>query len=76
MCFVATPQHVQTLFYCGVTFSPESAVERGLVDTVVAPEHLFEHAMHVAETLAMLPSVVFTLTRRQLRAPLWQRVRD
>lgn len=76
MRFVAAPQHVQTLLYGGAAFSPESAVDRGLIDTMVAPEHLVEHAMHVAETLAALPSAAFTLTKRQLRAAVWQRVRD
>ena len=63
MRFVAAPQHVQTLLYGGTTFPPESAVERGLVDAMVAPEYLFEHAMHVAETLAALPLAAFMLTK-------------
>jgi hypothetical protein len=30
----------------------------------------------MAETLAALPLAAFTLTKRQLRAPVWQRMRD
>jgi enoyl-CoA hydratase len=37
MRFAVAPQHVQTLLYGGAMFPPESAVERGLVDAMVAP---------------------------------------
>lgn len=74
--FVVAPQHLQTILYSGATVLPERAMEQGLVDAVVVPETLFEHALHRAETLASLPPAAFALTKRQLRTPVQQRVQE
>ena len=72
--FVAAPQFVQTLLYRGTLLAPTQAVESGLVDAVVAPEALLEHAREMAETLAQRPPAAFALTKQQLRTPIQQRL--
>jgi len=73
---LAAPQQVQALVYGRTTFTPEEAVERGIVDAVVEPDALIDAAVAAAEGFAALPAGVFELTKRQLREPALQRIRD
>ena len=72
----AAPQQLQALVYGRATFTPEEAVERGIVDAVVEPDALIDAAVAAAEGFAALPAGVFELTKRQLREPALQRIRD
>jgi enoyl-CoA hydratase len=76
MRFVAEPRHVPMLLYRGATFPGERAVEWGLVDALVEPGRLLESAVEVADTLAALSPELFALTKRQIRAPVQQRLRE
>lgn len=73
---VAAPHQLPTFLYGGATFDPSQAFERGLVDALVAPDTLLEQAVATAETLAALPPLAFTLTKRQVREPVMKRVRE
>jgi enoyl-CoA hydratase len=73
--FAAAPQHVPTLLYGGATFPPQEALERGLLDALVAPERLRETATGLAESLAARAPAIFALTKEQLRAPVARRLR-
>jgi enoyl-CoA hydratase len=72
---VAAPHQFPALLYGGATFAPADAVERGLVDALVESGTLLEQAVAAAETFAALPPLAFALTKRQVRAPVMQRVR-
>jgi enoyl-CoA hydratase len=73
---VVAPPQLPTLLYGGATFDPAHAVERGLVDALVESGTLLEQAIATAESLAALPPLAFTLTKRQIREPIMQRVRE
>ena len=76
MRFAAPPQHVQAMIYRGLTFTAADALQRGVVDAVVDPDRVLDEAVAVAESLAAVPFDAFDLTKRQLRAPALQRMRD
>jgi enoyl-CoA hydratase len=60
--------------YGGATYLPEEALERGLVQEIVAPQELLDRAVALAESLAALAPAAFALTKRQLAAPLLARI--
>jgi enoyl-CoA hydratase len=66
--------HLAEVVYGAATYLPEEALERGLIQEVVAPEHLLDRALTYAETLAARPPDAFALTKSQLLAPLLARV--
>jgi enoyl-CoA hydratase len=72
----AAPQHLQLLAYRGLTLTADLAQQHGLVDAVVEAERLLDEAVAVAESLAAIPAAAFALTKRQLREPARQRMRD
>src|SRR5262245_17432535 len=76
MRFATAPQYFPSLVYGGGTFSPVEAEARGLVDAIVEPDSLIDHAVGIAESLAALPPVPFALTKQQLREPAAKRIRD
>jgi len=53
----------------GRLYSPDEALDRGLVDELVEPDALLERALQVAQGLAAIPPASFALTKRQLWAP-------
>ena len=75
MRFVAPAHQLQSRIFRGVTFTPDLALQHGLVDEVVDADRLVDAAVAVAESLAAIPSTAFALTKRQLRAPALERMR-
>jgi enoyl-CoA hydratase len=75
MRFVAAPQHFPALVYSGATFPPDEAHGLGLVDEVVAPAALLDRAVADARTLALLSPQAFTVTKRQLRLDITERMK-
>jgi enoyl-CoA hydratase len=76
MRFAVAPPHFQALVYSGATLPAERALEQGLVDTLVQPDALLDHAIGVAAGMAAIPADVFAFTKRQLREPALARIRD
>jgi len=74
--FAAPPQHLQALIYRGLTLTAAEALPHGLVDALADPDRLLDEAVAIAESLAAIPFDAFDLTKRQLRAPALQRMRD
>jgi enoyl-CoA hydratase len=74
MRFAVGPPHLQALVYRGATFSPDEALQHGLVDGVVDPAPLVEQAIAIAQAMAAIPSSAFALTKRQLREPVLERI--
>ncbi len=58
----------------GRVLAPEEAARIGLVDAVVAPADLLDHAVRRAEELARLPAVAYALTKEQLHRPARDRI--
>jgi enoyl-CoA hydratase len=73
--FSMPKQHIEELVYTGRTILPDEALEKGLVDEVVAPDKLLDRAMEMATQFAKIPTNAFRSTKHQLRAPITERVR-
>jgi enoyl-CoA hydratase len=73
MRLISPSQHFQELFYGGATVLPEEALRRGLVDELVEPTQLMDHALAVAEHFLEIPAPAFALTKRQIRQPIHER---
>jgi enoyl-CoA hydratase/carnithine racemase len=65
---------VADLVYSGVTLLPAEALQRGLVDEVVADAELLDRAVAKAEQLASIPPATFVHTKRSLRDRYWTEV--
>ena len=72
----AAPQHMQALAYRGLTLTADQALPYGLVDAAVDADRLLDDALAVAESLAAIPAAAFALTKRQMREPALQRMRE
>jgi enoyl-CoA hydratase len=69
-------RHLPAMVYGGVTFSAEDAQAHGLVESIAEPEALVDAASAMADQLSALPPAVFALTKRAVRAPALERMRD
>jgi enoyl-CoA hydratase len=72
----AAPQHMQALAYRGLTLTADQSLPYGLVDAAVDADRLLDDALAVAESLAAIPAAAFALTKRQMREPALQRMRE
>ncbi len=72
----AEPRFLHEVLYHGETYAPEPAVALGLVDEVVEPDRLLDDAVAAAQRLAALPAEAFALTKRQIRQPYLDRLRN
>lgn len=71
----ATPAEcLEELLYGGRTYTPREALDRGLVHGLVPSEALLDRACAEAEERARIPDTVFALTKRQVRAPVLERL--
>lgn len=73
--FGVPPQYVQDMIYSGRTLQAETALARGIVDELAAPESLLDRALAVANDLAKRPRDAFRLTKQQLRQPYVERAK-
>ena len=71
---VVDARSLRRLVYESVLLSADEAREVGLVDEAVAPEDLLPRALELGESLARIRPAVFTMTKRQLTAPLLERI--
>jgi len=62
-------QHLRTVLLAGSVVSPEGALRLGLVDQLIPPSDLLEHALAGAASLARSPSAAYRLTKRQIWEP-------
>ena len=76
MRFVAPANRLQQWIYGGVTFDADAAAAVGLADAAVDADRLIAEAVAAANRLAALPATAFALTKRRLREPALQRMRD
>ena len=76
MRFATPPQHFQTIVCRAETYEPAAALDLGLLDEVVEPEALLDHALARAGRLASVPAETFSITKREIRRPAMARVRS
>jgi enoyl-CoA hydratase len=69
------PHHLQTLVYTGVTLPAEEAIATGMVHVAVESAQLLERATATATSLAAIPQAAFSATKKQVYAPVLERVR-
>ncbi len=72
--FAWPAEHLQELLYRGRTLDCEQALSFGLVDEVVDEQDLLDRAVARAAELAAIAADTFTLSKRQIRQPLMERI--
>ena len=70
------PQHLQRLVLTGETFGVETALALGLCDELVEAEQLEARALDAARALAAVPPTSYSATKRLLRRPVCERLRQ
>ena len=75
MRFATPPQHFQSIVCRAETYEPAAAFGLGLLDEVVEPGALLDHALAKAERLASVHRESFAITKREIRRPAMDRVR-
>ncbi len=68
------PSRFRTLVIGGAMLEAGAAHDWGLVDEVVEPERLIEHALRAARDMASIPGGAFRLTKRLMREPALARI--
>ena len=71
---VVDSRFLRRLVYESALLSAEEALDAGFVDEVLPPEDLIPRALELGERLARIRPPVFTMTKRQLTAPLLERI--
>ncbi len=74
--FAVTPHYLQSMIAAGSVLHADDAVTHGLADVVVEPVAVLRRAMINAEAMAAIPAAAFAMTKRQLREPALQRIRE
>ena len=74
--FALPPQHARVLLLGARVVGADEALIRGLVDEVVPADELTERALAAARAMAAVPCPAFALSKRQLRAPALERMRE
>ena len=74
MRFATVPKYFPEVILGAATYAPEAGAERGLVDEVIDPSALMEHAMTAAQSLAALSPVAFAQAKSQIRQTVSERL--
>jgi enoyl-CoA hydratase len=75
MRFGVRSTSLQEVVYTGTTYPFEQALQRGMIDEIVASDELIPRALQVASGLGSLPPRAFVLTKRELRLPFVENAR-
>ncbi len=73
--FTTPPQHFSTLIERGLTYLPQEALERGLVDELVDADQLLPRACQVAVEMGRIPAKTFAVTKLAVRRPMIEAAR-
>ncbi len=74
MRFVLPAHHVQTVLYTGRSYTPEQALQVGLVDELADGDALLDRAVEEARALGSIAPATFRASKRGLRQPVLDRV--
>lgn len=66
-------QHLKRIVLRAESFSPQQALDIGLVDEVVPADELRQHALRIANEFARIPAESFALTKRLIQQPALDR---
>lgn len=66
--YAVRSEYFPEIIYFGRSYVPEVAVEKGLVDEVVADTLLMQRSIEVTHELMRVPPVTFSVTKRSMRA--------
>lgn len=66
--YAVVDRYFQEIVYFARDYLPEVAVERGLVDEIIAGTLLMERSLQVATELLAVPPTTYALTKRSMRA--------
>jgi enoyl-CoA hydratase len=70
----ASPRYFEDTIFSAATYTPEQAVERGLINETMPIDELLPRAIAHAKSLAALPASAFAVTKRQTRALALERI--
>jgi enoyl-CoA hydratase len=76
MRFATAPRFLVDAIFSGATYTASNALERGWIHDVVEPQALLNDAIAAAKALAALPPDAFALSKRQIRAPALERMKN
>lgn len=76
MRFATDSRQLQRLMYGGDTYLPEDAINMGLIDELVEPADLMDGALAEAQKLTIVSARAFAHTKRHIRQPVLERIRD
>jgi enoyl-CoA hydratase len=74
--FALAPHVLSEMVYAGRAWLAAEAQTHGLIDEVTAADRLLERALETGQRLAAVPTVSFQLTKRMLRRPALERIRQ
>lgn len=69
------PRVLRTLIFGGRNVQADEALATGLIDEIAEPAALMDRALAAADRLARIPAQTFAIARRELAAPVLDRVR-
>jgi len=69
-----SPRYLENTVFSGATYAAAEALERGLIDEIVASDALLDRALVCAKALAALSPPAFAFTKRQTRQPALERL--
>ena len=64
------PRYFEEIMLGGATYKADDALQRGLIDKLVEPDELMEHALEAAKALSSIRPAVYALAKRQARQPV------
>jgi enoyl-CoA hydratase/carnithine racemase len=70
----ATGSQAEKVVFTGTTYPGTEAISIGLADEVADPESVVRRAIVKAEELARIPGDTYALTKRQMRAPVAEKI--
>jgi len=72
--FAVPGRHLPELVLSGATYDNDAALQRGWIDAIAPADQLMPKAIEAAEQLAQLSPAAFAMTKKQLRAPVSERI--
>ncbi len=66
--YAVKSEYFPEIVYFGRSYVPEVAVQKGLVDGIVADTLLMQRSIEVAHELMQVPEITFSITKRSMRA--------
>ena len=66
--YAVTNEHFPEVVYFARSYVPEEALQKGLVDEVIADTLLMQRALEIVHELLQVPAMTFSIAKRSMRA--------